>query len=77
MDTGQETDSREAVLSYFMSITPVERITEDLHNVVAIHDVVDLYHSRADMISYYSANNFELVETPIDLYLKKKKNKCL
>lgn len=77
LDTGQETDSREAVLSYFMSITPVERITEALHNVVAIHDVVDLYHSRADMISYYSANNFELVETPIDLYLKKKENKCL
>ena len=45
--------------------------------MVAIRDVTDLYQIRSDMISYYSANNFELVETPIDLYLKKKENKHL
>lgn len=77
LDTGQETDSREAILSYFMSITPVERVTEDLHNVVAIHDVAELYRKRASMISYYNTNNFELVETSLDLYLKKKSQKKL
>lgn len=77
LDTGQKIDSREAVLAYFMSITPVERITENLHNVVAIHDVTELYRNRANMISYYNINNFELVETPIDLYLKKKSQKKL
>lgn len=38
---------------------------------LTILDVTDLYQSSANMISYYNANNFELVQTPIDLYLKK------
>lgn len=73
--TGKVIDSREKVLAYFMSMTPMESITNTISNVVTIKLVEDLYRDRADDISYYDFDNFEMEEIPINLYIHKENSK--
>lgn len=74
--TGERVDFRESVLAYFMSMTPCEDILNNVHNVITMKTLKDLYNSKQDDITYYNSNNFEIEEIPINLYLEsKKKNK--
>ncbi len=68
--TGEIVDSRENVLSYFMSTIPCEYITSNLHNVVTIKTLKDLYNARKNDIAYYNSDNFEMEEVPIRSYLE-------
>lgn len=72
--TGEVIDSRESVLAYFMSITPIRNIIDNTNNVVTMKIIKDLYENKLDDIKYYNKNNFELEEVPIGLYLENKKN---
>lgn len=72
--TAEMIDSRESVLAYFMSVTPIKNIIDSTSNVVTIKIIKDLYEDKLDDIKYYNKNNFELEEMPIKLYLSKKEN---
>lgn len=71
--TGEIIDSRENILSYFMSITPIESIIESTHNVVTIKVIKELYNNKINDIAYYNSNNFEMEEVPICMYLANNK----
>lgn len=73
--TGEIIDSRESILAYFMSLTPLKNIIYNTPNIVTHKIITDLYKSRLEDIRYYyNKSNFELEEMPINLYLSKKKN---
>ena len=67
--TGEIIDSRENILTYFMSITPIESIIESTHNVVTIKVIKELYNKKINDIACYNSNNFEIEEVPICMYL--------
>lgn len=72
--TGELIDSREKVLAYFMSITPIENILDNTNNGVTISNIKDLYKYKMNDIKYYNKNNFKLEEIPINLYIYQKNN---
>lgn len=72
--TGELIDYREKVLTYFMSITPIENIIDNTNNVITLKNIKDLYKKKLEDIKYYNKNNFNLEEIPINLYLSKKNN---
>jgi len=67
--TGEIIASRESVLAYFMSITPINNLIDSTPNVITKKIIRDLYHDKLEDIKYYNRNNFELEEMPIYLYL--------
>ena len=69
--TGEILDNREQILAYFMSVTPMKSILDNIHNVVTKKIIKDLYESKLNDIRYYGSNNFEIEEIPIDLYVNK------
>lgn len=71
-ETGEIVDHREQILAYFMSLIPIESILDNIHNVVTIKIVKDLYDNKLNDIIYYNSDNFEIEEVPIDLYVAKK-----
>lgn len=73
-ETGEITDHREQVLTYFLSVTPIDSTLKNVHNIITIKVVKDLYKNRLNDIKYYNSNNFKIEEVPIDLYIAKKKN---
>lgn len=68
--TGEIIDSRESVLAYFMSVTPIKSIIDNTRNVITKKIIKDLYQDKLEDISYYNKKNFELEEVPISLYLR-------
>lgn len=72
-ETGEIIDHREQILSYFMSTTSIKSILDNVHNVVTIKIVKDLYDNKLNDIRYYNSDNFEIEEMPIDLYIQKYK----
>lgn len=68
-DTGEIVDFREYILAYFMSITPINNIIDNLSNVVNIKVIRELYDSKLSDIEYYNEDNFEIAEVPIETYL--------
>lgn len=70
-ETGEIIDYREQILAYFMSVIPIESILDNVHNVLTIKSVKDLYDNKLNDISYYNSDNFEIKEIPIDLYVAK------
>lgn len=72
-ETGETIDSRESVLAFFMSVTPIKNIIDSTPNVVTKKIIRDLYEDKLADIEYYNANNFELEEIPIGLYLSNNK----
>lgn len=70
-ETGAIIDSRESVLTYFMSTTPIENIIDNTNNVIVMKNIKDLYQNRLKDINYYNKNNFEIEEIPIKQYIEK------
>ena len=68
-ETGEILDNREQILAFFMSITPIESIIDNEHNVVTIKNIKDLYENKLNDIRYYNSDNFEIEEVPINLYI--------
>lgn len=73
--TGKVIDSREKILAYFLSITPMESLIKSTPNVVTKKLITDLYDNKVKDISYYNSNNFEMEEISIKEFLLKKNNK--
>lgn len=71
--TGEIIDFRENVLAYFMSITPIENIIDNIHNLVARTVIKELYNNKLNDIAYYNSNDFEMIEVPIYMYLENNK----
>jgi len=71
-ETGEVIDSREAILTYFMSITPIENIVDGIKNVITEKNIRDLYDDRLNEMKYYNKSYFELIEIPISLYFSTK-----
>lgn len=76
--TGDMIDFRENILSYFMSRVPIEKLINNIYNVVTIKNLKDLYDTKQDDIIYYNRNNFKIEKIPIRIYLEKNtKNKAI
>lgn len=74
-ETGEVIDCRENVLTYFMSITTSEELLKNVHNVITIKRVKELYEAKQQEIAYYNASNFAIEEIPIALYVANQKRK--
>lgn len=72
-NTGELLDNREQILAYFMSVTPIKCILNNIRNVVTIKIIKDLYDKKLNDISYYNSNNFEIEEIPIEMYIAQKR----
>lgn len=70
-ENGEIVDYRENILTYFMSINPLEEYIDNIYNIITIHGLKDLYKERSSDMAYYNSDNFELLEIPINLYLEK------
>lgn len=69
-ETGEIVDFRENILSYFMSMFSKEDIINNLHNVVTIKNIQELYDMKKDDISYYNSDYFEMIKIPISSYFE-------
>jgi len=67
--TGEIIVSRESILTYFMSITPIKNIVGNTSNIITKKIVEDLYLNKLEDMKYYNINNFEINEIPLNLYI--------
>lgn len=67
-------DTRESILAYFMSITPIKEIIDNINNIITIKNIKELYNNKIEAITYYNNENFELEEIPIRIYLEYKED---
>lgn len=68
--TGQVIDNREAILNYFLSITPLYRFTRNICSIANLEAIKKLYIERQDCIMIYNPYNFEYHEVELNEYLK-------
>lgn len=67
--TGEIVDTRESILAYFMSITPINNVIGNTLNIITKKIIEDLYKNKLEDIKYYNIDNFEMYEIPINSYM--------